>query len=350
MVRRARQDDMSKPIGSGRPAGDAMPESERKDVDRPETERQAADRSGPELDPEPEPAPEGRRHRNARAGRLRGAVRVVEAFAAGCVAAAVLAVFVGPRLGITIPGAQAAPKVDVSVLETKISRLNELATVSYEYSNADVYTDSNKLFGVTLPFTSRAFITQYEGTIRAGVNLDAVQVSLDDVAKTVTVALPEAQILSHDVRDLGTTYEDSNVFVDMTNPLDPDAKRQLEEANREKMEQTAVDAGILTQAHDNAETSISALLEGALPEGYSVAFADEADGEAHGSGTGDSREMDGGSAAGDHSGGEDGKASGGASAAQAPSRTSTGASGRNDLASAPRTDGATSSNPSADAR
>ena len=69
-------------------------------------------------------------------------------------------------------------KLDAVVLETRLSELRELATVSYRYTNMAQFQNSSDFYGVKIPFTTKRFILTYDGEIKAGVDLSLAQVEV----------------------------------------------------------------------------------------------------------------------------------------------------------------------------
>ena len=93
------------------------------------------------------------------------------------------------------PDKQQEPNVDVAVLMSEISQINELATASQTYTVVEKVESNSKLFDtIDIPFSENFFILTYMGELKAGVNLDEAQIALEGT--TVKVSLPQATILS----------------------------------------------------------------------------------------------------------------------------------------------------------
>ena len=65
-------------------------------------------------------------------------------------------------------------------IEEKISRILEISTVEYNYTNVVTYKDNKKMNGFNMPFTSKSFIIKYSGYIKAGVDLNGVETQVID--------------------------------------------------------------------------------------------------------------------------------------------------------------------------
>lgn len=103
------------------------------------------------------------------------------------------------------PDKQEEPNVDVAVLMSEISQINELATASQTYTVVEKVESNSKLFDtIDIPFSENFFILTYMGELKAGVNLDEAQVALEGT--TVKVSLPQATILSDAIDTTSLKY------------------------------------------------------------------------------------------------------------------------------------------------
>lgn len=163
------------------------------------------------------------------------------------------------------------PQLDVAVLLADVKQISELATASETYTVVEkVEKKNDKVFFdlIDVPFTDNFFILAYEGTIKAGVNMDEVQISLED--KTVHVAVPQAAILSDaiDTSSMRVLHEQTGMFSE----IHVDDVAQYLDKSRQEAEAAAISGTVLQEAQENAEVSIRAILEAALPEGHTIEF------------------------------------------------------------------------------
>lgn len=163
------------------------------------------------------------------------------------------------------------PQLDVAVLLADVKQISELATASETYTVVEkVEKKNDKVFFdlIDVPFTDNFFILAYEGTIKAGVNMDEVQISLD--GKTVHVTMPQAAILSDaiDTSSMKVLHEQAGMFSE----IHVEDVAQYLDKSRQEAEAAAVSGTVLQKAQENAEMSIKAILEAALPEGYTIEF------------------------------------------------------------------------------
>ena len=163
------------------------------------------------------------------------------------------------------PDKQQEPNVDVAVLMSEISQINELATASQTYTVVEKVESNSKLFDtIDIPFSENFFILTYMGELKAGVNLDEAQVALEGT--TVKVSLPQATILS-DAIDTTSFKVLQNNFL---NPIGVEDVTQYIDESRQEAEAAAISGEVLNEAQENAVSSIEALLGAALPEGYTI--------------------------------------------------------------------------------
>ena len=166
---------------------------------------------------------------------------------------------------------EAELQVDVAVLLADVKQISELATASETYTVVDkVEKKNDKVFFdlIDVPFTSNFYILAYKGTIKAGVNMDQVQIAAD--GKTVRVSVPTATILSDeiDTNSFKVLHEQADVF----SPIHVDDVTQYLDTSKQEVEAAALSGTVLQEAQENAEISIRAILEAALPDGYAIEF------------------------------------------------------------------------------
>ena len=155
---------------------------------------------------------------------------------------------------------------DPVVLQSHLTELAELSTVSYHYTNMSQFENSNDFYGVRIPFTTKRFILSYNGEIKAGIDLAQATVHVDGTS--VEVQLPPAKILSHQIDE-----ESVEVFDEKTsifNPLHVKEFADFQADQKDMMEQKALDGGLLTEAGERARSSVQLMLTQSIPDGYTL--------------------------------------------------------------------------------
>ena len=89
------------------------------------------------------------------------------------------------------------PQLSSVTVEQQLQQISQLATTQYAYTNMGQFERGSDFYGIRIPFTTSRFIVSYSGVITAGVDLSQAQVEVTD--EQVTVTLPAAQILSHEI-------------------------------------------------------------------------------------------------------------------------------------------------------
>lgn len=157
-------------------------------------------------------------------------------------------------------------QIDAVVLQNQLTEIRELATVTYAYTNMAQFESSSDFYGVKVPFTTKSFILTYDGTIKAGVDLDGAAVDISGT--TVTVTLPEARILSHEIDEDSVEVFDEKASI--FNPFTVEDFTSFQADQKAAMEERALSRGLLEEARSKAVSSVKQLLAAALPDTYTV--------------------------------------------------------------------------------
>ena len=159
-------------------------------------------------------------------------------------------------------------EVSVEEIRSGLNDMGVLVTQEYDFTDVTHYSSIRKFLSIELPITESSFLASYDGAVTAGVDFRAVDVRRDEDAKTVTVTLPAAEILSVDI-DPGSfvLYSEKT---GLGNPISAEdfnsALVELEANAREK----AVARGLLDRAEENARVLIRGFLEGLVSEPYTI--------------------------------------------------------------------------------
>lgn len=157
-------------------------------------------------------------------------------------------------------------RLDAVMLEARLTEISELAVVDYHYTNMAQFENSSDFYGVRLPFTTKRFILTYDGEIKAGVDLRDAGVAVGENA--VTVRLPEAKILSHEIDEDTVQIFDEKTSI--FNPFTVEDFTAFQAAQKDAMEEKAVESGLLEAAAERARRDAGLLLRSLLPEEYSL--------------------------------------------------------------------------------
>ncbi|TJX15145.1 DUF4230 domain-containing protein [Tissierella creatinini] len=153
---------------------------------------------------------------------------------------------------------QASKEVILGIIDTKMESMRELATMEYLYTNSGKYSNPKQLFGKDLPFTTKSFIAKWEGTIKAGINIEKITSDINENNNIITIYLPKAEIFSHEVHEesFETLDEKNGLF----NKIEVDDIREFDYESKVAMEKRALENGILEKAEESAKAIIQGLL------------------------------------------------------------------------------------------
>ena len=152
------------------------------------------------------------------------------------------------------------PGITSELLREQLEYVRDLVTVEYHYTDADKQElPGKKLFDtIPVPFTKKAFIISYDGVIKYGVDVSQVGLSVNGITKTVTVEIPRAKIISHEIPEEGfrVLYESNGLF----NKISIDDVTQFRVTQKDKMENRASELEMPQKAQEQSGEAISALL------------------------------------------------------------------------------------------
>ena len=124
---------------------------------------------------------------------------------------------------------------------------------------------------MNVPFSTSTILVQYNGVIKAGINLKEAKFDVKD--SLVTFYLPKAQMLSHDID------QQSLQILDQSNGLFSKIKvtdfTKFCAEHRDTIEARALASGLLEQAQEKAAESLSLITDPLVSDGYIVNLKSE---------------------------------------------------------------------------
>jgi len=157
-----------------------------------------------------------------------------------CILAAVI-FFAGTVFG----GKQSEPKITSTALTQQLQEVNDLAVMEYNYTKVGKFENSLTLNGWNIPLTKKR-------QLKAGVRMD--QAEVDVKGKTITVLLPEVEILSNiiDEKSIEVYDETKNIF----NPISIEDYTAFATQQKDKVADEAVENGLLSEAATKSQSAI----------------------------------------------------------------------------------------------
>lgn len=143
-----------------------------------------------------------------------------------------------------------------TIIAERLSKISELSTVKYTYSNILTLKNNKTFKDLSIPFTEKSFLIKYSGYIKAGVDLKNLNVIVSK--ENVTITLKKAKIFDHVInnKDLYVYNEKSSMF----NKLNmQDMITELSNEQR-KVENDLVKTGFLDEANANARLLLRGIL------------------------------------------------------------------------------------------
>lgn len=159
---------------------------------------------------------------------------------------------------LTVTYTVATEEINLDLIQAQIKDIGELATIEYLYTDAGKFEDPKKIFDKNVPFTTKSFIAKWDGVIKAGIDIEKIIVEINDAEKTITVHMPKAKILSHEVDadSVETLDQKDGLF----NPVEVEDVRKFDAESKKAMEERAIENGVLEKAFNNAKDIIEKLV------------------------------------------------------------------------------------------
>lgn len=163
--------------------------------------------------------------------------------------------------------------------ESRITKLGfedmgELATQAAYCTMVEDTEAARDLFGVEIPFTQSRLIYSYDVIVRAGLDFEQIEWSVDEPNKVIEVKLPEIKMLNSepDTESFKLYLEDESIFRRISMEENNDSMIEMEENARRQ----AVGNGLLGEARANAEAILRSFFAGVYDlEKYEIVFTDK---------------------------------------------------------------------------
>lgn len=144
-------------------------------------------------------------------------------------------------------------------IEEKVSRIVELSTIKFNYTDVTSYKDSVQLQGLNIPFTGKSFIIKYSGYIKAGVDLESMDFNIVD-NNTIDIKMDKAKILENVISEEDVVFFDEKDG--LFNKLSFKDLYQVLIGEKEKAKEEAIERGLLIESENNVREILISLLEG----------------------------------------------------------------------------------------
>jgi len=146
--------------------------------------------------------------------------------------------------------------INSTVIAARLSKISELATIKYNYSNILSIKNSIKYKDYLIPFTEKSFIIKYSGYIKAGVDLKDLDVIVNN--EKIIITLKKSKILDDVINseDLFVYDEKSSMF----NKLSMQDMMDELSTEKKKVEVNLLKTEFLDEANANAKLLMQGIL------------------------------------------------------------------------------------------
>ena len=148
-------------------------------------------------------------------------------------------------------------KDNTTVLNT-ITKVIELNTVKYNYSNVITVQKDKSFKNIKIPFTNKSFIIKYNGIIKGGIESQDINI-VKNTGNEIYIEIDQCRILDHYI-------DDENIYVyDASNSIfnKLEAQEVLDELNASKKEyeQKIINEGFMEEIKNITKVSLVNMLE-----------------------------------------------------------------------------------------
>lgn len=148
-------------------------------------------------------------------------------------------------------------KDNTTVLNT-ITKVIELNTVKYNYSNVITVQKDKSFKNIKIPFTNKSFIIKYNGIIKGGIESQDINI-VKNTGNEISIEIDKCRILDHYI-------DDENIYVyDASNSIfnKLEAQEVLDELNASKKEyeQKIINEGFMEEIENITKISLVNMLE-----------------------------------------------------------------------------------------
>lgn len=153
------------------------------------------------------------------------------------------------------------PEITSTEITQQLQDIEELATLSYNYTKVGKFSNSLQFNGWDIPLTQKSFLITYDGQLKAGIKMDKIKVDVSN--NNITVSIPDIEILSNEIDESSIeVYDESrNIF----NPISVNDYATFATSQKEAVEAEAIENGLLSEAATKTQDTIKKYLN-AIPD------------------------------------------------------------------------------------
>lgn len=162
--------------------------------------------------------------------------------------------------GTRFASSSSEPKITATGLTQQLQEIEELATMSYNYTKVGKFSNNLTFNGWDIPLTQKSFLITYDGKLKAGVKMDKAEIKIEN--NDIIVSIPEIEILSNEIDESSIEVYDEtkNVF----NPISVNDYTAFATKQKDVVAEEAIENGLLSEAATKTQNTIKKYLN-ALP-------------------------------------------------------------------------------------
>lgn len=164
-------------------------------------------------------------------------------------------------------------KMDGEVIASEIRDMGQLVTAEYFYSHAESYENMKTWLGHAWDVTKKSFVYTVDGNIKAGIDFRLINVTVDDEAKTIQIAIPKAEIISSEIDH--DSFQLVNEKDGWFNDLSAEDVNKTFVHVKEMEEEKAFANGLLTRADENAAALLTSFVKSLDVKDYTVKIEEQ---------------------------------------------------------------------------
>ena len=153
-----------------------------------------------------------------------------------------------------------------TIVHKKLEAVGEIASYKYVYDGY-MTRESDRGWEFLNFLTESSVEVDYTGTIKAGVNVDDIEIEVDDKEKVIYLNMPQPIIISNEI-DITHYSEEVAIFGGVSG----DTANTMMDIAREEELQEALKDGLMRNANENAKEIIRGLLS--VYDDYEIVFND----------------------------------------------------------------------------
>ena len=157
--------------------------------------------------------------------------------------------------------------VSSTMIQYQLDNVQDLVTQKFTYTDKAELSGSRQLLSYDIPFTRHSVQIIYSGVIKAGFDVQDLDIEIEHREHIIYLRLPAVTITDNYILQDSIQYIERN---NILNPLHPEEINDFLESLQEGKADAAIEAGLLTEAEKNAKKVISDCLS--VFSDYTVQF------------------------------------------------------------------------------